>query len=111
MSNITTKNPISIISAEEFTAQAKAKMLAHKTAAETAAENWMRKVMNPAIESAINSAAINYFPDTISVKFEGQELAGYDATTVQNHVRATLMNHGYINIEFKDKKLTFSVKK
>lgn len=111
MSNTITKTPISIISADEFTKQVQAKIQARKTAAETAAENWMTAVVNPAIERAINSANINYFPDTISVKFEGQELAGYDATTVQNHVRATLVNHGYTKVEFKDKTLTFSVKK
>ena len=111
MSNTTTKTPITIISADEFTKQVQAKIQALKTAAETAAERWMEEVMNPAIEKAINSAHINYFPDTVSLKFEGQELAAHDATTMQNHIRATLVNRGYTKIEFKDNKLTFSVKK
>ena len=113
MSNYTNIAPelTAIISAAEFTKKVDEKQNALVTAAEMAADKWMKEVLPPAIQKAINSASVSYRPTAISVKFEGQELAGHDAQTMQTHIKCVLQQKGYSCVEFKDNKLTFSVKK
>ena len=96
--------------AKEFNDQVYAKRMAIRADDEAAAERWIMSTVLPKITLTIAQATANYVPKTISVPFEGTELAGHDVTTMQSRIRSFLAEKGYTEISFKDNCVTFYAK-
>ena len=96
--------------AKDFNDQVHAKRMAIRADDEAAAERWILSTVLPKVNLTIATATANYVPKTISVPFEGTELAGHDVTTVQSRIRSFLTEKGYTDISFKENCVTFYAK-
>ena len=96
--------------AKEFNDQVQAKRLAIRADDEAAADRWIISTILPKVNLTIATTTANHFPKTVSVPFEGTELAGHDVTTMQSRIRSFLTDKGYTDITFKDNCVTFYAK-